>query len=260
MLNTSPYTTPVSSPNPALTTRDVTKTFNLGDREIPVLRDISLEIPQGEFLTMMGPSGCGKSTLLNLLAGLDQPTTGEIQIDGQSITGCSRRQMTLLRREKIGIIFQFFNLLPHLTVRENIALPMLIAGERSDEYHQKLDDLISWVGIEDRIDHFPAHLSGGEMQRVSIARALINTPALILADEPTGNVGTRVGEDIMRLLRLCADEKGQTILLVTHNPKDAAQGDRVLFLKDGMVASDSTLIGNDVHERHIFDCLQKLGI
>ena len=173
---------------------------------------------------------------------------------------CSRRQMTLLRRDKIGIIFQFFNLLPHLTVRENIAMPMLIAGQRPGKYNLRLDDLIRWVGIEDRTDHLPAHLSGGEMQRVSIARALINAPAIVLADEPTGNVGTRIGEDIMRLLRLCADEKGQTILLVTHNPKDAAQGDRVLFLKDGMVASDYTLIGNDVHERHIFDCLQKLGI
>ncbi|HCQ00311.1 MAG TPA: ABC transporter, partial [Candidatus Latescibacteria bacterium] len=196
----------------------------------------------------------------NLLAGLDQPTSGDIQIDGQSIMACSRRQMTLLRRDKIGIIFQFFNLLPHLTVRENIAMPMLIAGQRPGKYNLRLDDLIRWVGIEDRTDHLPAHLSGGEMQRVSIARALINAPAIVLADEPTGNVGTRIGEDIMRLLRLCADEKGQTILLVTHNPKDAAQGDRVLFLKDGMVASDYTLIGNDVHERHIFDCLQKLGI
>ena len=120
--------------------------------------------------------------------------------------------------------------------------------------------MIKKVGLSSRLNHYPSELSGGEMQRVSIARALINAPAIVLADEPTGNVGTRIGEDIMRLLRLCADEKGQTILLVTHNPKDAAQGDRVLFLKDGMVASDYTLIGNDVHERHIFDCLQELGI
>ena len=245
---------------PVLTARNVTKAFKIGDREISVLKDISIDLSRGEFLTIMGPSGCGKSTLLNLLAGLDQPTSGDIQIDGQSIMACSRRQMTLLRRDKIGIIFQFFNLLPHLSVRENIAMPMLIAGQRPGKYNLRLDDLIRWVGIEDRTDHLPAHLSGGEMQRVSIARALINAPAIVLADEPTGNVGTRIGEDIMRLLRLCADEKGQTILLVTHNPKDAAQGDRVLFLKDGMVASDYALIGNDVHERHIFDCLQELGI
>lgn len=243
-----------------LTTRDLTRTFMTGDQELPILRDISINIQRGEFLTVMGPSGCGKSTLLNLLAGLDRPTAGDICIDGQSIINYSRTQMTLLRREKIGIIFQFFNLLPHLTVHENIAIPILISGGRKKAYEQRIQDLMKWVGIVERAGHRPAQLSGGEMQRVSIARALVNDPAIVLADEPTGNVGTKVGEEIMRLLRQSADEKGQTILLVTHNPRDAAQGDRVLFLKDGMAASDYTLTGTDVHERRIFDCLQELGI
>lgn len=246
--------------SPVLFTRDLTKVFMIGRRELRVLSGITLDIYPGEFLTIMGPSGCGKSTLLHLLSGLERPTSGEIMIDGQSTIGLNRRDMTLLRRAKIGFIFQFFNLLPNLTVRENIALPLLIAGGRPNSKQAHLDALMHWVGIAGRMDHFPNQLSGGEMQRVSIARALANTPAIVLADEPTGNVSTQVGDEIMRVLRLCADERGQTILLVTHNAKDAARGDRVLFLKDGIIAHDHELTGSDVNERRIFTCLQELGI
>ena len=157
-------------------------------------------------------------------------------------------------------IFQFFNLLPHLTVRENIAIPIMITGEDPSKKQKHLNDLIEWIGIEHRTEHFPSQLSGGEMQRVSIARALANTPAIVLADEPTGNVSTRVGEDVMRLLRECVDERQQTILLVTHNANDAAQGDRVLFLKDGVIHHEYTLSGPDADESRIFACLQELGI
>ncbi|MBI4552564.1 MAG: ABC transporter ATP-binding protein [Candidatus Latescibacteria bacterium] len=246
--------------SPVLATRALTKVFTTGDRTLCVLNGITLSVQKGEFLTIMGPSGCGKSTLLHLLSGLERPTSGDIMIDGQSIIGLSRRRMTLLRRAKIGFIFQFFNLLPNLTVRENIALPLLIGGERPESRRAHLDALMEWVGITDRMEHFPHQLSGGEMQRVSIARALANTPAIVLADEPTGNVGTHVGEEIMRLLRACADDRGQTILLVTHNAKDAARGDRVLFLNDGVIASNYVLTGPEVNERRIFACLQELGI
>jgi putative ABC transport system ATP-binding protein len=245
---------------PVLTAIEVTKTFAGGGCDVPVLNGISFDVHPGEFLTVMGPSGCGKSTLLHLLSGLDRPTSGDIRIEGRSIVALPRRQMSLLRREKIGFIFQFFNLLPHLTVRENILMPLLIGNTRPDGVQDRLDALVRWIGIGSRMDHFPGQLSGGEMQRVSIARALIHAPAIVLADEPTGNVSTSVGEDIMRRLRECADARGQTILLVTHNPKDAAAGDRVLFLKDGIIAHRHTLTGPDVHERNIFTCLQELGI
>lgn len=245
---------------PVLSTRDVTKVFTSGGEAVPILTGVTLDISRGEFLTIMGPSGCGKSTLLHLVSGLDRPTSGNITIDGQPILGLNRRQMTLMRRSNIGFIFQFFNLLPHLTVRENIAMPIMITGEDPSKKQKYLNDLIEWIGIEHRTEHFPSQLSGGEMQRVSIARALANTPAIVLADEPTGNVSTRVGEDVMRLLRECVDEKRQTILLVTHNVSDAAKGDRVLFLKDGIIHHEHTLTGADVDESRIFACLQELGI
>lgn len=245
---------------PVLTARDVTKVFSIGDRQVPVLTGVTIDIHRGEFLTIMGPSGCGKSTLLHLMSGLDRPTSGEITLDGRNITRLNRRQMTLERRANIGFIFQFFNLLPHLTVRENIAMPLMISGKRPFAEEHRLNDLIRWVGIEQRTEHFPSQLSGGEMQRVSIARALANAPAIVLADEPTGNVSTSVGEEVMRLLRECADIRGQTILLVTHNAKDAARGDRVLFLKDGVIAHSHTLTGSEVHESRIFACLQELGV
>ncbi|MBT5874362.1 MAG: ABC transporter ATP-binding protein [Candidatus Latescibacteria bacterium] len=249
-----------ASPDSVLITRNVTKVFQAGDDDVPVLTDVTLDINRAEFLIVMGPSGCGKSTLLHLLSGLDKPTSGEILVDGLEITSLSRRQMTLMRRENIGFIFQFFNLLPHLTVRENIAMPTMISGGDPKLRESYLDGLMDWIGITHRAGHFPAQLSGGEMQRVSIARALSNEPAIVLADEPTGNVSSRVGEDVMKLLRECTDKRGQTVLLVTHNARDAAHGDRVLFLKDGMIRPDHTLTGPDVNEGRIFTCLQELGI
>jgi putative ABC transport system ATP-binding protein len=243
---------------PLLTVRGLTRTFAAGTREIAMLTGISFDVNPGEFLTIMGPSGCGKSTLLHLLSGLDRPTSGDIRIENRSIVPLSRREMTLLRREKIGFIFQFFNLLPHLSVFENIAIPLLIAGKKPDR--DRIVKLASWIGLADRLDHLPGQLSGGEMQRVSIARALAGSPAIVLADEPTGNVSSSVGEEIIRLLRQRADTRGQTILLVTHNARDAAAGDRVLFLKDGQISHPHTLSGTDVHERNVFTRLQELGI
>lgn len=183
----------------------------------------------------MGPSGCGKSTLLNLIGGLDIPTSGEIFINGRSIGKLSDRQLSLLRREKIGIIFQFFNLLPTLTVRENVELPLLLMGINSTQAHQKADTLLEQVGLFQRATHWIHELSGGELQRVAIARALIHHPEIILADEPTGNLDSKTGSEILKLLKTFSEKSGYTLLLATHSQEAARYADRVVALKDGMV-------------------------
>jgi len=203
--------------------RNAGKKYQQGAREVHALRDVSLSIARGEFLSIMGPSGSGKSTLLNLIGGLDQPTSGEIFMDGRPLHGISDDELTLLRRRRVGFIFQFFNLLPILTAIENVSLPLLLEGIP-------------------RTEHRPEQLSGGEMQRVAIARALITEPAVLLADEPTGNLDSHTSEEILLLLTNL-NEKGQTIVMVTHDSKAAAYGTRVITLRDGALAEDVSLNG-----------------
>ncbi|MCZ6545749.1 MAG: ABC transporter ATP-binding protein [Planctomycetota bacterium] len=213
----------------------VRKVFPQGGREIVALDDLSLEIGEGEFVVVMGPSGSGKSTLLHLAGGLDLPDAGRVTVDGTSMAEMTDRELTLLRRRRIGFVFQFFNLIPTLSVEENVALPLLLDGERlrgaRDRVHKLLDD----VGLADRRGHLPEQLSGGEMQRVAIARALVTNPALVLADEPTGNLDSVTGREILEVLRrlIGGDGRRRTVLMATHNAAAAEYGDRTLLLRDG---------------------------
>ena len=209
------------------------KQYQLGEVVIDALRGMNFEVESGEFVAIMGPSGSGKSTLLHLLGGLDTPSHGEVRLAGQTFSELSDQQKTLTRRRNIGFVFQFFNLLPTLTLEENIQLPILIDGKKSIDHQTRVNQLIELVGLEERRDHKPDQLSGGEQQRVAIARALVTQPALLLADEPTGNLDTKTGKIIMDLLRRSCDEMGQTTIVVTHDPRAAAYADRVVFLQDG---------------------------
>ncbi len=227
---------------------------------VPVLRDVSLSVDEREFVTVMGPSGSGKTTLLHCLAGLDRPTNGSIVLGDTDLASVSERERTLTRRRTIGFVFQFFNLLPDLNVRENVELPLLIAGETPRHHRARIDELLDALGIARLHDRPPHALSGGEMQRVSIARALASRPPLILADEPTGNLATKAGEETMDLFRDVRERFGTAILLVTHNPRDAAYGDRVLFLLDGVLDPTNTLSGPDLDATAVFSRLEALGI
>jgi putative ABC transport system ATP-binding protein len=228
-----------------LVTQALTKSYELGKHEVTALADVSLEISQGEFVAVMGPSGSGKSTLLHLLGGLDQPTQGAILLAGREVSGLNDRQATLVRRRNIGFVFQFFNLLPTLSAEENILLPLIIDGKRPRDYQERLDDLLQRVGLVDRRRHRPDQLSGGEQQRVALARALVTEPAILLADEPTGNLDTRTGTAMMQLLQQSAKDLGQTIVMVTHDPKAAAYADRVIFLRDGQIIEEARLSAMD---------------
>jgi putative ABC transport system ATP-binding protein len=214
----------------------VTRRYGTGDAAVDALRGVSVALQRGRFNAIMGPSGSGKSTLMHIMAGLDQPTSGTVQIDGIEITALKERQLTQLRREKIGFIFQTFNLLPMLTAAENIRLPLTIAGTDRDKTW--LSDLLETVGLSDRQTHRPAELSGGQQQRVAIARALVARPAVLFADEPTGNLDSRTGDEVLQLLRRSADEMGQTIVMVTHDAHAASIADRLVFLRDGLIVYD----------------------
>jgi putative ABC transport system ATP-binding protein len=216
--------------------RDVTRRYGEGDAAVDALRGITLEIVPGQFAAVMGPSGSGKSTLMHILAGLDKPTSGVVEIAGIDITDLSDKRLTLLRRHQVGFIFQFFNLLPSLTAQENILLPLQIAGEKPDK--EWVGTVIERTGLADRLDHRPAQLSGGQQQRVAIARALISRPAVIFADEPTGNLDSTTGSEILTLLREAVDAYQQTTVMVTHDAGAAASADRVLFLADGLIVRD----------------------
>ena len=217
---------------------NVGRTYIHGERRIMALRGVTLRISAGEFLSVMGPSGSGKSTLLNLIGGLDQPTSGEIFLDNRPLHGISDDELTLIRRRRVGFIFQFFNLLPVLTAAENVALPLLLEGLTFSKVRPRAEELLAKVGLAQRMDHRPEQLSGGEMQRVAVARALVTGPAVLLADEPTGNLDSGTSAEIFGLLKGLHDE-GQTIVMVTHDPKAASYGTRVITLKDGCVAADA---------------------
>jgi putative ABC transport system ATP-binding protein len=213
------------------------RTYHQGTREVHALRDVSFSIGKGEFLSIMGPSGSGKSTLLNLIGGLDQPSRGEIYIDDRPLHGIPDDELTLIRRRHVGFIFQFFNLLPVLTAVENVSLPLLLDGAPFSRIREKAVVLLHQVGLGERTEHRPEQLSGGEMQRVAIARALISEPAVLLADEPTGNLDSRTSTEILSLLR-SLNEKGQTVVMVTHDPLAASFGTRIITLRDGMLSED----------------------
>jgi putative ABC transport system ATP-binding protein len=216
--------------------RNLSRTYGEGDAAVVALRDVSIDFTRGSFTAVMGPSGSGKSTLMHILAGLDRPTAGAVYIDGTDITALGDKQLTLLRRSKIGFIFQFFNLLPMLTAYENIVLPLKIGGEKIDEPY--VEELISSVGLQDRRRHRPSELSGGQQQRVAIARALATRPAVIFADEPTGNLDSRTSTEVLHLLRNAVETLNQTIVMVTHEPSAAATADRAVFLADGVIVRD----------------------
>jgi putative ABC transport system ATP-binding protein len=216
--------------------RALTKRYGEGDVAVDALRGVDVAFAPGSFTAIMGPSGSGKSTLMHILAGLDQPTSGSVEIAGTELAALGDRDLTLLRRSKVGFIFQSYNLLPVLTAEENVLLPLRIAGERADPGW--LETLIDTVGLGDRRTHRPSELSGGQQQRVAVARALITRPAVVFADEPTGNLDSESGRDVLDLLRRAVDEFGQTIVMVTHDAAAAAAADRVMFLADGSVVDE----------------------
>jgi putative ABC transport system ATP-binding protein len=214
----------------------VTRTYGEGDAVVHALRGIDLAIPRGQFTAIMGPSGSGKSTLMHILAGLDQPTTGSVTIEGEEITTMGDQELTLLRRRHIGFIFQFFNLLPMLTAEENIVLPLRISGRQVER--EWIDEVIAKVGLSERRSHRPSQLSGGQQQRVAIARGLVSRPTVMFADEPTGNLDSTTSEEILELLREAVESYGQTTVMVTHDPRASAMADRILFLADGLIVRD----------------------
>jgi putative ABC transport system ATP-binding protein len=214
----------------------ITRRYGEGESAVDALRGVSLSLMSGELSAIMGPSGSGKSTLMHILAGLDNPTSGTVEISGQEITKMNDNELTLLRREHIGFIFQFFNLLPMLTAEENILLPLSLAGDKPDQGW--VDELIGKVGLADRRDHRPSELSGGQQQRVAIARSLITRPTVLFADEPTGNLDSTTSEEILQLLRSSVDDYGQTIVMVTHDAGAAGVADRTMFLADGLLVKD----------------------
>jgi putative ABC transport system ATP-binding protein len=225
---------------PVLEAREVRKQYKMGEHLVDALAGVDFEVAQGEFVAIMGPSGSGKSTLLHLLGGLDNPTEGSIILADQPLAQLSERKATLVRRHNVGFVFQFFNLLPILTAEENILLPVIIDGKDPRQYRERLEHLLELVGLADRRHHKPDQLSGGEQQRVAIARALVTQPAILLADEPTGNLDSKTGTAIMELLRRSCDDLQQTVIVVTHDAKAAAYADRVIFLRDGLVVEEFT--------------------
>ncbi len=218
---------------------DVRKVYRQGQNEITALAGITLDITKGEFTVIMGPSGSGKSTLLHLIGGLDRPTSGDVLVDQRLISQMADDQVTLFRRTKIGFVFQFFNLLPTLTALENVTLPLVLDGRAKAEADQKSEFLLGKVGLEQRKNHLPEELSGGEIQRIAIARALAFNPPILLADEPTGNLDSKTGESVLALLRQINRDDGCTVVIVTHSQKTACHGDRKIFLRDGSVEKDA---------------------
>jgi putative ABC transport system ATP-binding protein len=233
---------------------DVTRRYGQGDTAVDALRGVSLAVDQGKLTAVMGPSGSGKSTLMHILAGLDKPTTGTVEISGTEITKLKDSDLTKLRRRHIGFVFQFFNLLPMLTAEENIVLPLSIAGEKPDA--EWFRDLIDKVGLADRLTHRPAELSGGQQQRVAIARALVSRPTVLFADEPTGNLDSATGGEILALMRDSVTSYGQTTVMVTHEARAAAIADRILFLADGNIVRDVP----GATQAEILDTLNELAI
>ena len=221
---------------PVVVAHDVTRRYGQGQTCVDALRGVSVEIERGRLTAVMGPSGSGKSTLMHILAGLDKPTSGTVEFAGTEITKLGDNELTKLRREHIGFVFQFFNLLPMLSAQENITLPLTISGEKPEDGW--VEQVVEDVGLSDRLTHRPAELSGGQQQRVALARALVSKPTVLFADEPTGNLDSATGQEILQLLRESVDSLGQTTVMVTHEPRAASIADRILFLDDGLIARE----------------------
>ncbi len=228
----------------AIEVRDLSKRYHLGGETVHALSNVSLKVARGEFVAVMGPSGSGKSTLLHLMGLLDTPDGGEVFLGGETTRGLSDDALTRLRREKLGFVFQTFELIPNLSARENILLPAEVAGRRR-EGRERLEELAQTLRIADRLEHRPSELSGGQRQRVALARALINHPLLVLADEPTGNLDTGTGGEVLALLKTGVEERGWTVVMVTHDPKAALYADRIVFLEDGTLAGETRTQGGE---------------
>jgi putative ABC transport system ATP-binding protein len=227
---------------PAIEAVDVVRQFCDDDVMVEAVRGVDLEVAPGEFVSIMGPSGSGKSTLLHLLGGLDRPTSGEVRLNGRALAALSRKQLARIRGEHVGFVFQQFNLVPSLSAAENIALPAVIAGRRPAHYTPRVEELLHLVGLGAKAKRPPAKLSGGEQQRVAVARALVMSPEVLLADEPTGNLDSRAGEGILAVVQSC-HQAGQTIVLVTHDAKVASRAQRLLYMRDGRIAEEVRLSG-----------------
>jgi len=244
-----------------LEAHDLVKRYPLGEGSVDALRGVSLSVAKGEFVAIMGSSGSGKSTMLHLLGGLDRPSEGSVLIDGINISQLNDEDATLTRREKTGFVFQFFNLISLLNVAENVALPFLIAGDSLASHRERVDALLELVGLSDKAKHKPDQLSAGEQQRVALARALANEPAILLADEPTGNLDFTTGTEILDLIWDSCDRLGQTIVLVTHDARAAAYADRVLIVRDGTIRDEIELGRRRDHEaRPLITRLAALGL
>jgi putative ABC transport system ATP-binding protein len=224
-------------------TESLTKTYGAADQPIYALNTINLLVEEGEFLAIMGPSGSGKSTLLYLLGGLDRPTSGKVWLKDADMSALNDDALSRLRRQSLGFVFQFFNLIPVLSAQENVAMPLILDGVARSEALKRADEALARVGMADRSTHRPAELSGGQQQRAALARALVTKPAVILADEPTGNLDSRSSDEVVLMLRQPVDKWGQTMILVTHDPRVAAYADRIVFLKDGKIVDDNRLKG-----------------
>jgi putative ABC transport system ATP-binding protein len=236
MYNDTAVVAPIAPPSAAVAAHNLTRRYGDGDSAVDAVRGVSLAVPTGQFMAIMGPSGSGKSTLMHLLAGLDRPTEGSVEIAGQDITTMGDKQLTLLRRKHIGFVFQAFNLVPTLSAEENITLPLSIAGRKLDKGW--IDSVIERVGLDERRSHRPAELSGGQQQRVAVARALIHRPAVVFADEPTGNLDSKSSDEVLALLRHAVDDFGQTVVMVTHDAHAASVADRIVVLTDGRIVHD----------------------
>ena len=253
LLDTSPTTPSTAAATWAARTDGASKIYGSGDTEVRALDDVTVSFESGRMTAIMGPSGSGKSTLMHCMAGLDDMTSGRVWIGDTDLTTLSERQLTLLRRERIGFIFQAFNLIPTLSAIENITLPMDLAGVSPDDAW--LDQVVTTVGLADRLRHRPNELSGGQQQRVAVARALASRPEIIFADEPTGNLDSRTGSEILEFMRKAVDELGQTIVMVTHDPVAAGYADRVIFLADGKIIGEM----NEPTSEAVFDYMKTLG-
>jgi putative ABC transport system ATP-binding protein len=242
-----------------LVAKDLVKEYGQGSARRTALNGVSLTVTRGRFLSVMGPSGSGKSTLLHVLGGLDTPTSGDVWLDGQTLSDLGDRELTLLRRRRIGFVFQAFNLVPVLSVEENVALPAIIAGEKESSYRTRVATLLDLVGLTAQRQQVPSELSGGEQQRVAIARALFIEPAVLLADEPTGNLDSHTGADVVGLLQQARDNLGTTVVMVTHDPRMAAMADEAMFLRDGALAGRLDVNGGDDRSQLVLAWLQELG-
>ncbi len=245
-----------------LEAKQLSKEYVLGTHIVHALKGVNFTAKKGEFVAIMGPSGSGKSTLMHLLGGLDTPTSGDVVLAEQSLSKLNKKKITLARRHHVGFVFQFFNLLPTLTAEENILLPIMIDKQKPSDYKERLEKLLELIGLQDRRRHRPDQLSGGEQQRVAVARALITNPTILLADEPTGNLDSKTGREIMQLLQLSASELKQTVVVVSHDPRAAAYAKRVVFLKDGNIIYQLKLDGRrSTQYRHecVLDKMRELG-